>query len=114
MLSRSSESLNDEGTDESTGYLHKVPEPLSTESGSMQDDIERLIEIAAQLFSAIERQIHLMEEELVIASSQQARTNAQTVFKERLISCAESLDVSLQQIAQNLERRAREQSSLAR
>ena|ERR1700692_1588145 len=110
MLSRSSESLNDEGTDESTGYLHEVPEPLSTESGGMQDDVERLIEIAAQLFSAIERQIHLMEEELVIASAQ-VRTYAQTVFKERLISCAENLDTSLQEIALNLERRARDQSS---
>jgi len=106
MLSRSSESLTDEGTDEGTSYLHEVPELLSTENGSIQDDVERLIEIAAQLFSAIERQIHLMEEELVIACGEQVRTYAQTVFKERLISCAESLDTSLKEIALNLERRA--------
>ena len=78
----------------------------------MQDDIERLIEIAAQLFSAIERQIHLMEEELVIASGEQVRTYAQTVFKERLISCAESLDTSLKEITFNLEQRASGQASL--
>jgi hypothetical protein len=33
------------------------------------------------------------------------------VFKERLISCAQSLDASLQEIAHNLEQRAIEQSS---
>ena len=115
MLSRNSESLNnestDESSDESTGYLHEVPELLSTVSESIQDDVERLIEIAAELFSVIERQIHLMEDELVIARGEHARTFAQTVFKERLISCAESLDTSLNEIARTLERRAIEQSS---
>jgi hypothetical protein len=111
MLSTNSESIDNEDTDESTDYLHEVPEFLSPVSGSIQDDVERLIEIAAQPFSAIERQIHLMEEELVIACGEHARTFAQTVFKERLISCAESLDTSLKEIAINLERRASEQSS---
>ena len=112
MLSRSFETLTDEGADGGTDYLHEVPAPLVTaESGSIQDDVERLIEIAAQLFSAIERQIRQIEEELVIACGEQVRSYAQMVFKERLISCAESLDVSLKEIALNLERRASEQSS---
>jgi len=80
-------------------------------SGSLQDDVERLIGIAAELFSAIERQIHLMEEELVISYGEQVRPYAQTVFKERLISCAKSLETSLQDIAHNLERRAIDRSS---
>jgi hypothetical protein len=109
MLSRNSESLTDDGTD----FLHEVPEiPLITVRGSLQDDIERLLEIAAQLFSAIERQIHLMEEELVIACREQVRPYAQTVFKERLIRCAESLDTSLKEITFNLEQRASGQASL--
>ena len=107
MLSRSFESLTDDGADRDTDYLHEVPAPLVTaESGSIQDDVERLIEIAAQLFSAIERQIHLIEEELVIACGEQVRSYAQMVFKERLISCAESLETSIQEIVLQLERRA--------
>jgi hypothetical protein len=103
MLSRSFESPDDEGG----AFLHDVSErPSSMESGSIQDDVERLIEIAAELFSAIERQIHLMEDELVINFGEQVRPYAQTVFKERLISCAKSLDTSLQEIAFNLEQRA--------
>jgi hypothetical protein len=102
MLSRSFESPDEEET-----VLRDVSRGSPSQaSGSLQDDVERLIEIAAELFSAIERQIHLMEEELVTAYGEQVRPYAQTVFKERLISCAKSLDTSLQQIALNLERRA--------
>jgi hypothetical protein len=100
MLSRSSESPDDEGD-----FLHEFSEGSpSTVSRSIQDDVERLIEIALQLFSAIERQIHEMEEELLIARGEQFRPHAQTVFKERLISCARSLDASIKEIAVNLER----------
>jgi len=108
MPSRSSESPADDGVN----YLHEVPEPPLTElSGSLQDDVERLIEVAAQLFSAIERQIHLMEEELVVACGEHVRSFAQTVFKERLISCAVSLETSIKEIALNLEGRGIEQGS---
>ena len=106
MLSRSYESPDDD-----VGYLHDVSEgPTSKHIGSIQDDVERLIEIAAQLFSAIERQIHLMEEELVIACGEQVRPYAQTLFKERLIGCAKSLDTSLKEIALSLEQRAMDHS----
>jgi nitrogen-specific signal transduction histidine kinase len=102
MLSTSFESSEEEG-----GYLHDVSRRSpSADVGSVQDDVERLIEIAARLFSSIERQIHQIEEELVIACGEHVRTFAQTVFKERLISCAQSLDASLQEIALNLEQRA--------
>src|SRR5580698_3531637 len=106
MLSRSSESPNDEGGP----FLHDVSERPTSTIGNIQDDVERLIEIAAQLFSAIERQIHLMEEELVIACGEQVRPYAQTLFKERLIGCAKSLDTSLKEIALSLEQRAMDHS----
>jgi hypothetical protein len=103
MLSTSFESSDEE----ENNYLHDVSQrPSSTEGGSIQDDVERLIEIAAQLFSAIERQIRQIEEELVIACGEHVRSIAQIVFKERLISCAESLETSIQEIALQLERRA--------
>src|ERR1700691_2069484 len=104
MLSRSFDSPEDDEGE--VGFLREVSDSSATVNGSLQDDVERLIGIAAQLFSAIERQIHLMEEELVIACGEQVRTYTQTVFKERLISCAQSLDASLQEIAHNLEQRA--------
>lgn len=101
MLSRSSESPSED----ETHLLHQVREPLSDASGGIQDDIERLIEIAAELFSAIERQIHLMEEALLITTGDQFGPYAPTLFKERLIQCAESLETSLQDIAHNLLQR---------
>ena len=82
-------------------------EPAEVEA-SLQDDVERLLEIAGQLFSAIERQINRIEEELVFACGEQVRAYAQTVFKERLIRCAKSLDVSIHDIGLHLERRANE------
>src|SRR5665213_669402 len=93
MLSTSFESRDDgEGA-----LLHDVSlrEPVEVEA-SLQDDVERLLEIAGQLFSAIERQIHRIEEELVFACGEQVREYAQTVFKERLIRCAQSLNMSIQ------------------
>ena len=105
MLSRSFESPSVE----EVGYLHDVSERQpTTASGSLQDDVERLLDIAGQLFSAIERHIHRMEDELTRAGDQEVRARAQTVFKERLIRCAESLDVSIHEIGLHLERRASE------
>jgi len=105
MLSTSFESRDDDVSD----MLHDVSlrEPLEVEA-SLQDDVERLLEIAGQLFSAIERQIHRIEEELVFSCGEQVRAYAQTVFKERLIRCAQSLDMSIQDIGLHLERRANE------
>jgi hypothetical protein len=87
MLSTSFESRDDDVS----GMLHDVSlrEPVEVEA-SLQDDVERLLDIAGQLFSAIERQIHRIEEELVFACGEQVRAYAQTVFKERLIRCAQS------------------------
>jgi hypothetical protein len=103
MLSTNSESPDDEDR----GYLHDVSEQSpSTTDVSLQDDVERLLEIAGQLFSAIERQIHRIEVEMVFVAGEQVREYAQTVFKERLINCAESLDLSIKEIGLHLERRA--------
>jgi hypothetical protein len=105
MLSTNFE-LSDE---EEGGVLHDVSlrEPSAVDA-SLQDDVERLLDIAGQLFSAIERQIHRIEEELAFACGEEVRAYAQTVFKERLIRCAQSLDMSVQEIGQHLERRANE------
>ena len=87
--------------------VHDVSERLSSASrGTLVDDIGRIVAIAAQLFSAIERQTHFIEEELVIACGEQARPFAQSAFQERLTTCANGLDVSLHEIAVNLKQRA--------
>jgi hypothetical protein len=87
--------------------VHDVTKRLSSaERGSLTDDVGRIVAIVAQLFSAIERQTHLIEEELVIACGEQARPFAQSAFQERLTTCARGIDVSLHQIALNLKQRA--------
>lgn len=72
----------------------------------LRDDVERIVNVATILFSAIERQTHQIEEKLVIACGEQIRPHAHTIFEGRLTRCAESLDASLQEIALNLERRS--------
>jgi hypothetical protein len=105
MLSRSFDS----STDEEVSYLHDVSEPrTAAPANSLQDDVERLLDIAGQLFTAIERQIHRMEEELVRDLGEEVRAQTQTVFKERLIRCAECLDKSIREIGLHLEQRASE------
>jgi hypothetical protein len=68
----------------------------------IQDDVERLIEIAGQLFGAIERQIHHIEQDLNFSQSKGTAQNGQTVFKEQLIRTAASLHQSLNDIAIHL------------
>jgi hypothetical protein len=105
MLSKSF----DTSPDEDVGYLHDVPQrEHCADVEALQDDVERLIEIAGELFSAIERQIHRIEQELAFAGGENVRTYAQTVFKERLIRCAQSLELSINDIGIHIERRANE------
>jgi len=105
MLSRSFEP----STAEEVVYSNEVTELRpAAPANSLQDDVERLLEIAGQLFSAIERQIHRMEEELVHDLGEEVRAHTQVVFKERLITCAEGLDTSIREIGLHLERRASE------
>jgi hypothetical protein len=68
----------------------------------IQDDVERLIEIAGQLFGAIERQIHHIEQDLNFSQSKGIAHHSQTVFKEQLIRTAASLHQSLNEIAIHL------------
>jgi hypothetical protein len=77
-------------------------------TSSMHDDVERLITIAGQLFSAIERQIHSIEQDLNYSQSERRPTKDQTVFKEQLIRTASSLHVSLNEIALHLGGQTRE------
>ncbi len=77
----------------------------TTRTEVAQDDVERLI--AGELFSAIERQIHRIEDELAFAEAKRSEY-PQTVFKERLIRCAQSLEISIRDIGHYLERRANE------
>jgi hypothetical protein len=87
---------------------------VSTLSSSIQDDVERLIDIAAQLFSAIERQIHRIEQDLnYSAGGRVGEKNGHVVFKEQLIRSAASLDASLQQIVEHLGQRHVQRSELA-
>jgi hypothetical protein len=100
--------------------------PLSTTAGptpavvdnpggaSIHDDVERLIQIAMQLFSAIERQIHNIEVDLMFARSEVTTLSSVTVFKEQLIRSATNLDTSLQEIARHLGERATAHTEHAR
>jgi hypothetical protein len=93
------------------GFLADALTHLSSkEGGNLHDDIERLIGIAAQLFSVIESHIHHLEEELMSAICENVDTTIQTVFKERLIRTASSLNDSLHEVALNLERHSSVQS----
>jgi hypothetical protein len=78
------------------------------ENSPLHDDVERLIQIAAQLFAAIERQIHRIEDDLSFTSGKNMVAGGQTMFKEQLIRTAQALDASLQEIAQHLGDRADE------
>jgi hypothetical protein len=90
-----------------SNLVHDVSNRLaSTARGTLADDVRRIVDVAAQLFSAIERQTHQMEEELVIACGEQVRPFVQTAFQERMTVCAQGLDTSLQEIAVNLQQRA--------
>jgi len=71
----------------------------------VQDDVERLLEIAAQLFSAIERQIQRIEEDLVCACGEKAERTTECLQGASVL-CAESLDTSIHAIDLHLERRA--------
>jgi hypothetical protein len=81
------------------------------QSFTLQDDVERLIGIAGQLFSAIERQIHSIEESLAVAYEEGGGAKGLTVLKEHLIQTALSLNQSLREISARLEERT-ERSSL--
>jgi hypothetical protein len=78
---------------------------------SIREDVERLIHIAGQLFSAIERQIHAIEVDLTSTQSDVPSINGALVFKEHLIRSATNLNASLQEITHHLgERGSNEQA----
>jgi hypothetical protein len=69
---------------------------------TIRGDVEHLIHIAGQLFSAIERQIHAIEIELTTTQIDERSLKSATVFKEHLIRSATNLNSSLQEIAHHL------------
>jgi hypothetical protein len=79
----------------------------SAEGGNLHDDIERLIDIAAQLFSAVEAHIRHLERVLTSSHGDNVKSSTQTVFKEQLIRTAASLNASLCEVALHLEGRDR-------
>ncbi|HEV3187498.1 MAG TPA: hypothetical protein VGZ04_05545 [Acidimicrobiales bacterium] len=83
--------------------MHLAETPF--ESSPFHDDVERLIQIAAQLFAAIERQIHRIEDDLTFGSGKNMLVGDQIMFKEQLIRTAQALDASLEEIARHLGER---------
>jgi hypothetical protein len=69
---------------------------------SIRGEVERLIHIADQLFSAIERQIHAIEIDLTRTQGDVPSMNSALVFKEHLIRSATNLNASLQEITHHL------------
>jgi len=60
------------------GFVEEVAANLAVaDRRSLREDVERVVQIAEQLFHAIERHTQLIEESLVIACSEQARPFAQ-------------------------------------
>ncbi|HEY5265692.1 MAG TPA: hypothetical protein VIJ40_02655 [Acidimicrobiales bacterium] len=74
------------------------------EDGTIQGDVERLINVAAQLFSLIEGQVHDLGDELVSTFNENVRMNGRGVVKEEIIQSAANLDSSLQEIRDHLGR----------
>jgi hypothetical protein len=82
--------------------IDESPTP-NAEGIALQHDVERLIETAGQLFTAIERQIHYIEESLMLVQEEDDALRAQTVLKERLIRSAVGLKDTFHEIAVRLE-----------
>lgn len=104
MLSRSDRSHGgfDEDADVGLESSTSTGGNLHQEFTTIQDDVERLIQVAAQLFSAIERQIHDIESDLLPREGEQIWLSERTIFKERLIQSAQDLEHSLQEITKHL------------
>jgi hypothetical protein len=72
---------------------------------TIREDVEHLIQIAGQLFSAIERQIHAIEVDLTFTESDHHSANNAILIKEHLIRSATNLNTSLQEITHHLGER---------
>jgi hypothetical protein len=98
-------------SDEETTFVERRKASRRVENVSLQEDVERLIRIAGQLYSTIERQIQGIEKGLVMAEEESDAFKSQTVLKEHLIRTALSLNESLHEVAVRLEERT-ERSAL--
>ena len=100
-------SLRDDSVDDSGGAEHPTvragaPSNSQFDLTTIQGDVERLIDIAAQLFIAIEQQIHDIELDLTSTRGAVAWGHERMIFKEQLIRSSLNLDSSLHQIASHL------------
>jgi hypothetical protein len=99
---------------EPTHFVERRKASRRIEDASLQDDVERLIGIAGQLFSTLERQIHSVEEGLQMAEEESDVFKSQMVLKEHLIRTALGLNDSLHVIAVRLEERSDRSALLER
>lgn len=97
---RASVEVSDE-QDERRATSHNSSSTI--ELSTFQDDVECLIHIAAQLFSAIEAQIHVIERDLLSTLDEDLWYVGRNTFKDQLIQSARSLDTSVRQIADHLQ-----------
>jgi hypothetical protein len=81
------------------GHGMTTPRP---ETATIRDDVEYLIDVAAQLSSAIERQIRLIELSLEIVRDR-GETSVSIEFKERLICASTGLNSSLEATVRQLD-----------
>jgi hypothetical protein len=100
--------------DEPTTFVERRKASRRVENVTLQDDVERLIRIAGQLFSTIERQIHSIEVGLAVAEEEGDAFKSQTVLKEHLIRTALSLNESLHDVALRIEERTERSARLER
>jgi hypothetical protein len=98
-------------SDESPAFVTHGMATTSAEPVTVHDEVERLIAIAGQLISAIEWQIHCIEESLTTAQEEKDSSKSRTVLKEHLIRAALDLNNSLREIAARLEDRSEPWSS---
>ena len=87
---------------EPTRSVPDAPAPGTGDMERLDDQVERLLAIAVQLFSLVERQIHLIESGYAATRDTGGLANGETIFKEILIHSAVGLDASLHEIAARL------------
>ena len=106
MRSRGDESKKTQevATVSSSGPASSPEEVKVVGNGTIQGDVERLINVAAQLFSLIEGQVHELGDELVSTFNENVRVSGRGVVKEEVIRSAANLDSSLQEISEHLGR----------
>jgi len=69
---------------------------------SVQDDVGRLVKVAAELFALIEAQVHVIEDGLTARARQNSRATNAADVKDEILQSASNLDTSLKSIRDHL------------